>query len=294
MVIFAMLFWGFSYVWVKIVYQYVGPLSTVVMRLSLSSVIMILIAMVFKIRIFPKKEDVKAFLLLAFLEPFGYFMGESLGLQYVSSSVASIMIGTIPLFIPFFAYFILKDKITRNNIVGLIISFAGLLILILNKDFTFQASPLGLSLMLLAVFTGSLYTIQLKKLSSRYRPETIIINMQIIGLIYFMPFFLFNEWSNFKETTFNAELIITIIKLVTFSTLGALYFFIYAVEKIGVTKTSMFTNLIPVVTAIAAWIILPEEEFSLKLALGIFIVIIGVYIGNTRKITFKKYIDGVK
>lgn len=288
MVILAMLFWGLSYVWVKIVYQYIGPLSTVVLRLLLSSAIMVVIALIFRIRIFPKKEDLKAFLFLALLEPFGYFMGESLGLQYVSSSVASIMIGTIPLFIPFFAYFILKDKITRNNIIGLIISFIGLLVLILKKDFSFQASPLGLSLMLLAVISGTLYTIQLKKLSSKYRPETIIINMQLIGLVYFMPFFIFNEWSSFKETTFNEELITNIINLVIFSTIGALYFFIYAVEKIGVTRTNMFTNLIPVVTAIAAWIILPEEELNLKLAAGILIVIAGVYIGNTRKITLKK------
>lgn len=286
----AMLFWGLSYVWVKIVYQYIGPLSTVVLRLSLSSFIMIVIAIIFKIRVFPKKEDYKAFLLLALLEPFGYFMGESLGLQYVSSSVASIMIGTIPLFIPFFAYFILRDKITRSNIIGLIISFVGLLILILNKDFSFKASPLGLALMLLAVFTGALSTIQLKKLSSIYRPETIIINMQLIGFIYFIPFFMFSEWNEFKETTFNPELITTIIKLVAFSTLGALYFFIYAVENIGVTKASLFTNLIPVVTAIAAWIILPDEELSLKLATGISIVVIGVYIGNTRKIIFKRYV----
>jgi drug/metabolite transporter (DMT)-like permease len=290
MVILAMLFWGLSYVWVKIAYQYLGPISTVVMRLVLSTIIMIVIALMFKIKIFPKKEDLKAFMLLALLEPFGYFIGESLGLKYVSSSIASIMIGTIPLFIPIFAFFILKDKITRNNIIGLIISFVGLLILILDKDFSFQASPLGISLMLLAVLSGALYTIQLKKLSTKYRPETIIINMQAIGLLYFIPVFIFTEWNDFKEVNFNLELTSTLLKLVVFSSLGALYFFIHAVEKIGVTKTSMFTNLIPVVTAISAWIILPEEVLSLKLAIGIVVVIGGVYIGNTRKINFRKYI----
>ncbi len=284
MVLFAMLFWGLSYVWIKIAYQYLGPISTVVIRLMLSTIIMIVIAWALKIKIVPYKEDIKAFLLLALLEPFGYFIGESLGLQYVSSSIASIMIGTIPLFIPIFAFFILKDKITVNNIIGLIISFVGLLILIVNKDFSFQASPLGISLMLLAVFSGALYTIQLKKLSNKYKPETIIINMQIIGLVYFTPLFILKEWNDFVEVSFNAELIITLLKLVIFSSLGALYFFIQAVERIGVTKTSMFTNLIPVVTAISAWIILPDEELSIKLAMGIFIVILGVYIGNTNKI----------
>ncbi len=282
MVILAMLFWGLSYVWVKIVYEYIGPLSTVVLRLLLSFIILIAIALPLKIRILPKKEDILSFLFLAFLEPFGYFMGESIGLKYVSSTVASIMIGTIPLFIPFFAFFILKDKISRYNIIGLIISFIGLLILILKKDLTFQASPLGISLMLVAVVSGTIYTIQLKKLSSKYRPETIMINMQLIGLIYFIPFFYYSEWQEFKTIDFNYELVISILKLVVFSTIGALYFFIIAVEKIGVTRTSLFTNLIPVVTAISAWIILPSESLNLKLAIGIIIVVAGVYIGNIK------------
>ncbi len=283
LIVTAMLFWGMSYIWIKIAYEFLGPLSTVFLRLFFSLLLILIIALIFGIRILPHKEDIPAFMLLAFFEPFAYFMGESLGLQRVTSSVASIMIGTIPLFIPLFAFLILKDKITRNNIIGLFISFIGLLVLILKKDLSFQASPSGILLMLVAVFAGALYTIQLKKLATKYKVGTIIINMQIFGLIYFAPFFLYYEWNDFIHTEITMKLIVAIAQLVVFASLGALYFFIYSVDKIGVTRTSLFTNLIPVVTVIAAWIALPNEEVNLKLIIGIVIILTGVYIGNYAK-----------
>jgi len=283
LIVTAMLFWGMSYIWIKIAYEFLGPLSTVFLRLFFSLLLILIIALIFGIRILPHKEDIPAFMLLAFFEPFAYFMDESLGLQRVTSSVASIMIGTIPLFIPLFAFLILKDKITRNNIIGLFISFIGLLVLILKKDLSFQASPSGILLMLVAVFAGALYTIQLKKLATKYKVGTIIINMQIFGLIYFAPFFLYYEWNDFIHTEITMKLIVAIAQLVVFASLGALYFFIYSVDKIGVTRTSLFTNLIPVVTVIAAWIALPNEEVNLKLIIGIVIILTGVYIGNYAK-----------
>jgi drug/metabolite transporter (DMT)-like permease len=282
MAILAMFFWGMSYVWIKVAYGYLGPFSTVFLRLSLSAIILIFIALTLRIKIIPKINDIFSFLILAFLEPFAYFMGESLGLQEVSSSIASIMIPTIPLFIPIFAFYILKDKISINNIIGLIISFIGILILIFNKDFSFNAPPIGILYMSIAVIAGALYTIQLKKLSPKYHPVTIIISMNIIGLIYFLPFFIYYEWTDFISTEIDFKLIKSIAQLVIFASIAALYLFIHAVEKIGVTQTSMFTNLIPVITVIGAWFILPEEQFDIKLGLGIIVVIVGVFIGQKK------------
>jgi len=68
----AMLFWGMSFVWIKIVYHYYDPLTTIFIRLVTSSALLLLLAWLMKIRIIPKRKDFKAFLFLAFLEPFIY------------------------------------------------------------------------------------------------------------------------------------------------------------------------------------------------------------------------------
>ncbi len=279
---FAMLFWGMSFVWIKIVYQYYDPLTTIFIRLVVSSALLVLLALIFKIPILPERKDYKAFLFLAFLEPFVYYIGESFGLQRVSSSVAAIMIATIPIVTPIFAYLKLKERLSIMNFVGIFISFAGILLMIFKKDLSLEYSLAGILLLLLAVFAGAYYTIQLKPLSTKYNPITIIISMNVIGSVYFLPFFMYFEYSDFIQIVPNMELITALSELILFSSIMALVFFVKVVERIGPSKTAAFTNLIPVVTVIAAWYLLPEEIITSKMLIGIFVVTVGVFIAQLR------------
>jgi len=138
---------------------------------------------------------------------------------------------------------------------------------------------------LVAVFAGAYYTIQLKPLSNKYAPITIIINMNIIGAFYFLPFFLYFDYQSFIQVKPNMELITAMGELILFSSIMALVFFVKVVERLGPSKTAVFTNFIPVVTTIAAWFLLPDEIITLKMLIGIFIVTLGVFVAQIR---FKK------
>jgi drug/metabolite transporter (DMT)-like permease len=59
-------------------------------------------------------------------------------------------------------------------------------------------------------------------------------------------------------------------------------FYTYAVREIGVSKTSVFTNLIPIITALASYFLF-NETLTLVKILGILIVIIGLYIAQNAK-----------
>jgi drug/metabolite transporter (DMT)-like permease len=279
---FAMLFWGMSFVWIKIVYQYYDPLTTIFIRLLISSALLILLAWAFKIPISPKRKDFKAFLFLALLEPFIYYIGESFGIQRVSSSVAAIMIATIPIVTPVFAYFKLKERLSIMNFIGIFVSFVGILLMILKKDLSLEYSLSGILLLLVAVFAGAYYTIQLKPLSSKYNPITIIISMNIIGAVYFLPFFAYYEYTDFIQVIPNTELITALAELILFSSIMALVFFVKVVERIGPSKTAAFTNFIPVVTVIAAWFLLPNEVITIKMLIGIFVITVGVFVAQIR------------
>jgi len=279
---FAMLFWGMSFVWIKIVYQYYNPLTTIFIRLLISSALLILLAWAFKIPISPKRKDFKAFLFLALLEPFIYYIGESFGIQRVSSSVAAIMIATIPIVTPVFAYFKLKERLSIMNFIGIFVSFVGILLMILKKNLSLEYSLSGILLLLVAVFAGAYYTIQLKPLSSKYNPITIIISMNIIGAVYFLPFFAYYEYTDFIQVIPNTELITALAELILFSSIMALVFFVKVVERIGPSKTAAFTNFIPVVTVIAAWFLLPNEVITIKMLIGIFVITVGVFVAQIR------------
>jgi drug/metabolite transporter (DMT)-like permease len=190
------------------------------------------------------------------------------------------MIATIPIVTPVFAYFKLKERLSLMNFIGIFISFAGILLMIFKKDLSLEYSLIGILLLLVAVFAGAYYTIQLKPLSSKYSPITIIINMNIIGAIYFLPFFLYFDYNNFIKVKVNTELVTAMAELILFSSIMALIFFVKVVERIGPSKTAAFTNFIPVVTVTAAWFLLPDETITVKMLIGIFVVTVGVFVAQ--------------
>ena len=277
-----MSFWGFSFVWTKIVYEYLLPLSTIFIRLTFAALILVSIKFLFRIKIKPAKGDMKWLFLLSVTEPFMYFLGESFGMQYISSTLASVIISTIPVFSIIIAYIFVNEKLNWLNITGIFISFFGILIMVLEPNLSIKESPLGIGLMMIAVFAAVFYTIFVKKLAAKYKPFTILIWQNIFGSLLFLPLFIGFEWTDFSQVEFDFKLVRTLSQLIIFSSLLAFFLFIHVVDKLGITKTNVFTNFVPVVTAITAWILLPNEDPSLKTAFGILVVILGIYFSQLK------------
>jgi len=275
----AMLFWGLSFVWIKIVYEYMTPISTVFTRLLIASILMMLLIKILKKEEEVAKSDRKWFLLLAFFEPFCYFLGESFGMLYVTSTVASIMISTIPVIAPFFARFFMHEKITAANFAGLILSFIGVLMVVLDRNLSFQAEPLGLLLMLFAVFAGAFYGLVLKKLSHGYSTYTVVKWQNTLGLLYFLPLFLIFEIPSFSAVQWDFRLISTIGLLAVFPSTISFLLLTNVFRQLGINKTNIFTNLIPVFTAIFAFLLLGERFDVVKIA-GIAVIISGILLAQ--------------
>ena len=85
-------------------------------------------------------------------------------MQYVSTTVAAILIATIPLFTAFFAFFLLKEKLHSNNYFGFALSFVGVVLVIIADKENMEASYKGIMLMLLAVVSAVGYGFFVKKL----------------------------------------------------------------------------------------------------------------------------------
>ena len=121
----ATFFWSFSFIWFKIAYLGYNPVTVVIFRLAISAVLITIIAAFLKRLQKPSKRDFWLFVLMAFFEPFIYFLGESYGLKYVSSTVAAVIVATIPLISPIFAWYFFKEKLKWMNVAGLTFSFFG-------------------------------------------------------------------------------------------------------------------------------------------------------------------------
>ena len=279
----AMIFWSFSYVWTNIAIRSFTVLTLLESRLLVSSILIFLFGKLTKQLQLPRKEDIKWFLLLALFEPFLYFIGETYGLTRISPTIASVMLATIPLFAPFSAYFLLKEKVSWANIAGIVVSFAGIITIVtVSSDTAAATDPIGISLIAFAVISAIFYATILKKLSAHYNGITLITYQNIIGFFYFLPLFLGIEAPHLGEIVWRTDSIVCMLLLALFASFIAFVLFAEAVRRIGVTRSNVFCNLLPVLTAIFSALIL-HEVLPAQQIIGMVIVITGLFVSQISK-----------
>jgi len=239
--------------------------------------------LLFKKRQSIKREHLKYFLLLAFAQPFCYFLGESFGLKRVSSTIASVIIATIPLFSPFAAYYMVREKVSLPVVVGIVFSFVGIILMLFNPDLSLNAAPMGVLLLFVAVFAAVAYSVIIRKIAHEYNPATIITYQNLIGALYFLPLFLIFDFKHFISVKPTRELVIAMLQLAVFASTLAYVFYINAIKGLGMIKANIFTNLIPVFTGLFSFLIL-DEKFTVVKIFGMMLVMTGVVISESRRI----------
>lgn len=281
-----MFLWGMAFVFFKIALVSFNPLSIIMMRLIVSVPFIYIAAKLLKKLQKVKREHFKYLVLMAFFEPFLYFLGESFGLVYVSSTLASVMVATIPLIVPVAAYFIFAERLSHLNIFGLFISTIGVIAVVLSVDADWGATLKGIILMFLAVLSATGYTLLSKKLSGFYNGFTITIWQNIFGLFMFLPIFLIWDFKHLLSSVPGIDSVYAVLYLAIFGSSVTFIIFTGAVRELGAAKANIFANLIPVFTAIASFFLLKEEMPVLKI-LGILIVLVGLVLSQLKSLKRK-------
>lgn len=283
----SMVFWSFSYVWTNIALRSFPVITLLESRLIVATVVMFLFAKITGKLQRPRHEDIKWFLLLALFEPFLYFIGETYGLKRISPTIASVMIATIPLFTPFSAWFLLKERVSWTNIAGIVVSFAGIIsIVTVNSNNATTTDPLGVALIAFAVVSSIFYSTVLKKLSAHYNGLTLITYQNIIGFFYFFPLFIGIEAPHLHEIVWRTDSIACMFLLAVFASFIAFVLFAESVQRIGVARSNVFCNLLPVLTAIFSAIIL-HEVLPAQQLIGMVVVIAGLFVSQANKVVRK-------
>lgn len=275
----AMVFWAFSFIWFKVANKTFHPITIVFIRLLFSTVLMTVFLIITKNYMKIKRSDRKLFLMLALFEPFFYFLGESFGLTYVSATVCSVLISTIPVFATIGAWLIFKEKLKAINYAGIIISFIGVLVFILNSDGSISFNIRGLGFLTLAVLSAVGYNLTLSRLVGTYSPVYIVNVQNIIGAVLFLPLFLIFDFNHFISVPLTFNIFKPIIELSIFASCGAFILFAYSVRIMGITKANVFSNCIPLFTALFSFILM-GEKMTFQNVIGMAIVIAGLFMSQ--------------
>lgn len=277
--ILSMIFWSFSFVWYQLVFEFYKPITVIILRLSISSVVLITVTLLIGKLQKLKREHVVKMLVLSLFQPFLYFFGESLGMQYVTATTGAVIISIIPLVTPIAAYYFIKERLRLMNYFGLFFSFTGVALVVLENDFTLNAPIQGIMYLLLAVLAAVAYSVYLIKLTNKYNVISIITYQNTIGIFYFLPLFLIFDYEHFISIPITMDLVIPMLELAIFASSFAFILFTYGIQKIGISKANTFSNLIPVFTAIYAYYRL-GDELDMQKIVGVFVVMGGLFLSQ--------------
>ena len=282
--VIAMIIWGLSFIWSTQVYESLNPTATIFLRLVIATIFFTAILFIFKLNEKVQRKHLGLFALAAMFEPFLYFIFEGYGLKNTSPIIGSASIAMIPLVTPVAAAIFLKEKLSLMNIFGFIISFIGVMVMLINKDFKFVASTKGVIFLFCAVIVAVGYSIALVRLTKLYKPLTITWMQNIIGMIYFLPMTIIME--QFEPSKFGnvSDYIVPLVCLGVLCSAVAYSLWAFAFSRLGASRANVYSNLIPVFTAIFSFILGIEliSESRNKIY-GIVLVVVGLVFAQLKK-----------
>ena len=159
------------------------------MRFTLAVILMLSVGLIFRGNTIVglqrvDKQDIPLFLLGGLLQPFLYFIFETYTYQsFASPTIAEAMLSTQPIMAPIMAWLLLREQVTKYNIIGILISTAGMLLLLLTGGEQFAiGNHWGILLAIITVSCSVGYSVILRRIPERYSPLTIVFYVQTISL----------------------------------------------------------------------------------------------------------------
>ncbi len=279
LIISAVIFWGTSFIATKVALKELSPETIISLRLIIASVFLFITAILLK-KDFSIILKSHGFIFILALIAVFHLMIQVTGLKYTTASNTGWIIGTAPIFMAILAAIFFREKIGLLKISGIIIAMFGLLLLIgkgniTNVDLVKNKGDL---LVLASAFTWGVYSMVNKKISLSYSPLMTILYLFIMMAVIIIPFNLNAAIVNSVDHL-SVNGWISILFLGLFCSGIAYVIWAYSLRELESAKVGAFLYFEPLVTVLAAWVLLSESITVLMILSGV-IIIFGVILVN--------------
>lgn len=274
------LMWGPAYLFMKVAVQEVPPLTVAAARVTLGAMLLYLILR-FQGRALPKISSVwKQFALVGLTANAVPFAFLSWGQQYIDSALASILVGTTPLFTMLLAHlFTADDSLSPNKVTGVVMGFAGLIALFIPALFEgIQATLWGLAATIGAAVNYSIAFVYTRQRLRGLPPLVGPTAQLLMAAIYLLPLSLIIE-QPYALPVPSWPALGSLLLLAIWSTALAFVAYYWLIERISASTLSLVTYLIPIVATVLGVVVL-HEQLGWNSYLGYILIILGAVIVN--------------
>jgi len=271
------IFTGATFNLAKYTVGYFSPSSAAAWRFGLAAVTMLIILLFTEgIKRSQLKKNIFSYVILGIVGIFGFNSLFFVGLKYTSPVNGALIMSLNPLLTTIFARIILKDSITKKQVIGIFFAFIGVLLVITQGSIQ-TIKTLSISGGDIIIFAGNicwaLYGVLGRRFIKDGTPLSTTTYTMVIGAVSLIVFSLFTSNPiSFSKIPIGAWGAIAFMAFFT-SVLGYLWWN-KGMKEIGASKTSLFFNLVPVVTMIISIII--GTKITVFQMIGAVLVILGV------------------
>lgn len=278
--------WGSAFIAGKVAVQSFEPATVAFLRFFGAAILLFPIMWLTEKN--PKKPTLKDYGLFAVLGLTGialYNICFFFATKHAPVIKSSLFIASNPVLIVLLSGLFLKERITKNHIIGMVIALTGATFIITDGHllslFQFGFEPIDFVL-LGAVVSWALYSVVGKVVLRKFSSVESTTYAVAFGTLFLLPFASAEtSWQDIVQA--NSSTWIAIGHMSIFVTVVSFIMYYYGIKEVGAAKASIFINVMPVSAVLMATIFL-DETFTIAHGIGAAFVLTGVYIGTNTKL----------
>jgi len=279
----VVLIWGMNFSIMKGLYEYFHPLAFTALRFVLAAAALGLVLRWRGLPLAIERPDLMAVVSLGILSNTVYQILFVLGLASTKSGNAGLLMATTPVFAYVAGVILQRERASRTVLGGIFLSMIGVAAVSLfsAQQVSVGATWRGDLMVLGAAICWGWYTGGAARLIVKYGAVRLTFWVMVAGTVAMVPLLLpylihqdwlsvpFRGWIGFSYSTF----------------LSIAYCYLawsYALERVGVARTAVFSNLTPLVALIGGWLVLNERPVTGQW-IGVALILTGVFIVRSHK-----------
>jgi drug/metabolite transporter (DMT)-like permease len=275
--------YGGNYIIAKeVMPEFVGAFGLIVIRVIIASALFWLIH---KFWIDEKIESGKDFWLLLRASFFGVVVNQLLffkGLSLTKPINAALIMTATPILVLIASSIILRERITRLKLIGVILGFSGAVLLIGSSGFSISGGTFkGDIMVFMNACSYGIYLVLVKPLMSKYKPLTVVKWVFSMAI----PFVVIFGWNDLLIADWNAmpfNIYLAIAYIVIGVTILAYLLNAWSLQYVNASLVGIYIYLQPLLASIFA-VMLGKDEMTLSKVLFGLLIFSGVYLVSIKK-----------
>lgn len=263
--------WGFDFIAIEYMMDYMSPAVFTLSRLIIGSVILTVCVLIFRGGLHIRREDMPRIFISGAVGMAIYFTVENLGTGLTSASFSSLIMATVPIFGMIGDRIFFGNRITPQKILCILASILGVYLLVSGEPMGINI--LGFTAMLAAAIIWTFYIVYVKPLYEKYDLLTLLTGLFLSGLIVQIPITVISQSITRTPVEFTpAGIIITFATAIVCIIIGE-FGYIYSVGRLSTTLVSAFENVLPLTAVIFSVFIFGTMLTGVQMTGGVIILL---------------------